>query len=77
MRQCIKFYRSVIVNYCQNKSLLINYLLADAEGGEYGLEEGVGGYGTGDGAEVVDGFAEVLGYQGGGEVCCQAFFYAV
>ena len=31
MRQCIKFYRSVIVNCCQCKSLITNLLLADAE----------------------------------------------
>ena len=39
MRQCIKFYRSVTVNYYQYKSLVINQLLADAETGEDGGEE--------------------------------------
>ena len=38
MRQCIKFYRSVIVNYYQYKSLIINGLLADAESAEDGVE---------------------------------------
>lgn len=35
--------------------------LPDAEAGEDGLEDFGGGDGAGDGAEVVDGFAEVLG----------------
>lgn len=36
-------------------------LLSDAEAGEDGLEDFGGGDGAGDGAEVVDDFAEVLG----------------
>ena len=40
MRQCIKFYRSVTVNCYQYKSLIINRLLADAEAGEDGGEQG-------------------------------------
>ena len=40
-------------------------LLSDAEAGEDGVEEGVGGYGAGDCAEVVQGFAYVLGYEVG------------
>lgn len=38
---------------------------SDAEAGEDGVEEGVGGYGAGDCAEVVQGFAYVLGYEVG------------
>ena len=42
-------------------------LFADAEAGEDGVEEVGGGDGAGDGAEVVEGFADVLGYEVGGE----------
>ena len=40
---------------------------ADAEVGEDGLEDFGGGDGAGDGGEVVDGFAEVLGDEVGGK----------
>ncbi len=42
-----------------------HYLLSDAEGREDGGEEVGGGYGTGDGTEVVEGLADVLGYHVG------------
>lgn len=38
---------------------------ADAEGREDGGEEVGGGYGAGDGTYVVEGLADVLGYQVG------------
>ena len=47
--------------------LLIKYLLADAEVGEDGVEDGVGGDGAGDGAEGLDGFAKVFGEEVGGK----------
>lgn len=53
------------VNYYHCNSLCINELFTDAEAGEDGVEEGVGGYGAGDCAEVVQGFAYVLGYEVG------------
>ena len=43
------------------------FLLADAEAREDGVEEGVGGYGAGDRAEMVDGFADILGDEIAGE----------
>lgn len=39
---------------------------SDAEAGEDGCEDFRGGDGAGDGGEVVEGFAEVLGYEVGG-----------
>ncbi len=48
--------------------MIINQLLADAEAGEDGGEDLGGGDLAGDLAEVVDGFAEVLGYEFAGEV---------
>lgn len=39
----------------------------DAEVGEDVVEEGVGGDGAGDGAEVVEGLADVLGDEVGGD----------
>ena len=57
----VKFYRSVSVNYYQYRALIINQLLADAEAGEDGGEDVGGGDGAGDFAEVVEGFAYVLG----------------
>ncbi len=41
--------------------VVTNRLFSDAEAGEDGLEDFGGGDGAGDGAEVVDDFAEVLG----------------
>lgn len=41
-------------------------LLSDAETGEDGCEDFRGGDGAGDGGEMVEGFAEVLGYEVGG-----------
>lgn len=41
--------------------VVTNRLLADAEAGEDGLEEGVGADVAGEGGEVVDGLADVLG----------------
>lgn len=49
------------VNYYHCNSLCVNKLFSDAEAGEDGLEDFGGGDGAGDGAEVVDDFAEVLG----------------
>ena len=49
------------VNYRHCISLCINELFTDAEVLEDGGEEVGGGDGAGDGGEVVDGFAEVLG----------------
>ena len=45
--------------------MIIRHLLADAELAEDVAEDFVGGNFTGDGAEVVEGFAEVLGYEVG------------
>ncbi len=52
-------------NYCYQS--LTARLLADAEVGEDVVEEGVGGDGAGDGAEVVEGLADVLGDEVGGD----------
>lgn len=46
---------------------------SDAEGGEDGVEEVVGGDGAGYGAEVVEGFPYVLGYEVSGESGLYAF----
>ena len=45
---------------------------ADAKAGEDGLEDVGGGDGAGDGGEVVDGGAEVLGKEVAGDVGAQA-----
>ena len=45
----------------QMTPVVTNRLLADAEAGEDGLEDVGGGDGAGDFAEVVEGFAYVLG----------------
>ena len=55
------------VNYYHCNSLCINELFTDAEAREDGVEEGVGGDGTGQGVEVMDGFAQVLGQKVGRE----------
>ena len=47
--------------------IIIDYLFSDAEAGEDGGEDVVGGDGAGDGAEVVEGFADVLRYKVGGD----------
>lgn len=52
----------------QIASVVTNRLLADAEAGEDGGEDFVGGDGAGDFAEVVEGFADVLGDEVAGEV---------
>lgn len=46
---------------------MIRGLFSDAEVGEDVVEEGVGGDGAGDGAEVVEGLADVLGDEVGGD----------
>ena len=38
------------------------------------MEEVGGGDGAGNGAEVVEGFADVLGYEVGGDACLYAFY---
>ena len=48
--------------------VITNRLLADAEVGEDVGEEVGGGDGAGEGGEVVEGFADVLGYEVAGEV---------
>ncbi len=40
-----------------------HHLLSDAEAGEYGVEEGVGGYLTGYFSYVGNGLTDVLSYQ--------------
>lgn len=54
------------VNYRHCISLCINELFTDAEAGEDGCDDFRRGDGAGDGGEVVEGFAEVLGYEVGG-----------
>lgn len=55
------------VNYYHCNSLRINELFADAETGEDGGKEEIGGNGAGDGAQVGDGLAQGLGDEVGGE----------
>lgn len=47
--------------------VITNRLLSDAETGEDGGKEEVGGNGAGDGAQVGDGLAQGLGDEVGGE----------
>ena len=55
------------VNCCYCISLCINELFTDAKAREDGLEDFWGGDGAGDGGEVVEGFAEELGGEVGGD----------
>ena len=61
-------YLSLSTSSVQNLSILVKFLLPDAEIPENVTQNFVGGDFTNDGAEVVDGFADVLG----GEVCREA-----
>lgn len=61
----------------QMAPVITNRLLADAEFLEDGLEEVGGGDGAGDGGEVVDGFAEVLGDEVAGDVGVDAGDYSL
>ena len=51
---------AILIIYNWFNYLIISYLLADAEFGEYGLEDIGGGDFAGDFAEVVDDAADIL-----------------
>lgn len=55
------------VNYYHYNSLCINVLFPDAEAGEDGVEDFLGGDGACYCGEVVFGFAQVVGQEVGGE----------
>ena len=54
-----------MLHVCYFEKSLKHALLSDAEAGEDGLEQVGGGDGSGYGSEVVEAFADVLGYEVG------------
>ena len=57
--------------------MIIDYqLFTDAEAGEDGAEEGIGGDVTGEGGEIVDGLADVLSEEVAGELGVDGVDYA-